>query len=159
MRTLLLLLLALSISTNTHSEPAPAPKQTFFDGIGLATYTRQEFEKRKVRVIAHSWEHQGPIGTLQVVYLRSNLRLPYRHGDTIADVLSTSKGTLESSSHFQMDLETGLDVIVSLPDDKILRTRVVADGLREMRLKYIGSRNNPRAADVEQFFNNIRFLD
>ncbi len=156
MRTLLLLL-ALSIPMAAHSETAP--KQTFFDGIGPVTYERQEFEKRKARVIAHIWEHRGPIGTLQVKYLRSNLRLPYRHGDTIADVLSTSKGTLESSSHFQMDIETGLDVIVSLPDDKILRTRVVADGLREIRLTYIGQRNNPRAPDVDQFFNSIRFLD
>lgn len=155
---IMLALFALSIPSTAHS--AVAPKQAIFDGIGPATYDRQEHTKRKAKVVVHTWEHQGPIGTFRAVYSRSDLRLPYRHGDTVAQALATSGGNLESSSHFQMDVETGLDVIIALPDsEKILRLRIVADGLREIRLTYIGPRNNPPAAEVDRFFNGIRFLD
>ena len=105
------------------------------------------------------WELQAK-GSFQVVYQRNKLRRAVRYDGTIARAIQSSGGTLEDASNFVMDDDnTGRDVTIKLPDDKVLRMRVVADSLREIRLTHIGPRSNPFAADVERFFKSARFLD
>lgn len=136
------------------------PPQPFFQRHSSTKYERQEFVKRKAKVVSHKWEQRGSLGTFEVMYLKSDLRLPVRYGDTVAEVLVTSKGNLETSSHFQLDVETGLDVVVSLPNsDEVLRMRLIADGLKEVRLTYIGPRSNMLEGEVDRFFQSVRFLD
>jgi hypothetical protein len=154
MRSLLLVFM-LSIGSTAASSSEPA--QSFFDGLGRPTYERQELPNG---TIAHIWENGGEKGSFQVVFQRSEVRRAVRYDGTIALALQNSRGTLESSSQFVMEDNTGLDVIIKLPDgDMVLRMRVVADSLRELRLTHIGPRNNPFAAEVEKFFASARFPD